>query len=238
MDNPETCLKSNVVASCRVFEAASRHATGRVVYASSSSVYGAKSGTCRESDPEIAPMSLYGTSKRCVELLARSYWESRGLRTVGARLSTVYGEWVRPDMAYFRLLVSAHTGVPLPLMTDVEVRRDFTYITDSVDVLVALLDRAPEVADPAQLVNVGGGTPVTLASLIRTVEEVTGRQIEVHPTSGTPGDVPRTGASTERLRALKLPLPATSVREGVERTAAWIAPIISDAHRWVDAASR
>jgi UDP-glucuronate 4-epimerase len=236
MANPGACLRSNVMASATVFEAAARHSIDRVIYASSSSVYGANAGVCREDDHDIAPLSLYGASERSVEVLARSHWESRGLRTVGARLFTAYGAWSRPDMAYFRLLVSAFTGAPFPLLADLDACRDIAYISDTVSVLVGHLERAPEFADPAMLINVGGGEPTTLLSLLRTVEDATGRKVNVQWGGDTPGDVLHTEAPTERLQALNLPLPQTSLRSGIERTAAWLAPIVANARRWVDAA--
>lgn len=232
MIHPERCLRSNVLGTFKVFEAAARHGVSRVVYASSSSVYGGSQGVCREDDASIVPLSLYGASKRSDELIARTFWESDHLRTVGARFFTTYGEWGRPDMAYFRLLVSALSGTEFPLLADLNVTRDFTYIEDLVHVLVELLERADSFEDPSMLINVGGGSPSTLSTLIRTVEDLTGKKVNSIAGRPTPGDVMRTEASTDRLASLGLPLPRMALEEGIALTLDWIAPLIDDAVRW------
>lgn len=230
---PERCLRSNVIGSFKVFDAAASNEIPRVIYASSSSVYGNVQGKCREDDRSIGPRSLYGASKLSCEILARSFWESRGLRTIGARFFTTYGEWGRPDMAYFRLVVAALTNTEFPLLGDLNVRRDFTYVADIVNVVTALSSPNFQTDDPALVVNVGGGSPCSLAQLISLVETVTRSKVRHRDLPHTNGDVASTNASTERLASLSLPLPSTSLREGIERTAQWIEPILDEAARWV-----
>jgi len=231
--HPETCVRSNVLGTYSVLALASRLDVPRVIYASSSSVYGDTSGECREEDLSVAPTSLYGVTKRSGELIARAFWERQGLRSVGVRLFTSYGDWGRPDMAYFRMIVAALTGTEFPLLADLSVRRDFTYIADTINVLVALVEREGDFPDPATLVNVGGGAPCSLQALKDVVQEITGRELRMRQQPPTLGDVTSTCASTQRMTELSLPIPTTSIVEGISQVVEWITPLISDARDWV-----
>ncbi len=229
---PRRCFESNVLGSQRVFDAAARHDVRRVVYASSSSVYGNIEGECREDDARVAPRSLYGVSKRTVELLAQSFGQVTGLPTIGARLFTTYGDWGRPDMAYFRLLVAAHRDREFPLLADRNVRRDFTFIDDVVSSLRALVERDRPSDDPSMIVNVGGGSPHTMSELIETVESVVGKPVRCQAGEHTPGDVVATFASTLRQREMELPVPAVDLRTGLELTNQWLLRHMVASERW------
>lgn len=232
-ENPDVCLRSNVIGTSKVFEAARKSNVPRVVYASSSSVYGAQRGRCVEGDPSISPTSIYGASKLATEYIARTEWSSHGLRTVGARFFTAYGEWGRPDMAYFRLMVAAHTGAAFPLLADVTVERDFTYVGDVVQMVSQLMMRADSFDNPTLVVNVGGGRPCSLAQMVSVVESVTGKKIQLLRGEDTPGDVPRTDASTDLITSLGLPTPTTTLNEGLAKVGAWTLEHLEDARRWV-----
>jgi UDP-glucuronate 4-epimerase len=229
---PEQCLRSNVTGSYKVFDAAALNEIPRVIYASSSSVYGNVTDECREDDLTAAPVSIYGASKLSSEIIARSFSATRGLSTIGARFFTAYGAWGRPDMAYFRLLVAALTDTEFPILADLSHRRDFTHVSDVVNVLTRVVDPAFEAHDDALVVNVGGGVPCSLADLMSTVESVTGRRVRTHEWTHTIGDAVSTNASTVRLTKLGLPVPQVDLRHGIEMTAAWMIPLLDDAVRW------
>jgi len=235
LQHPDACVATNVLGTYNVLSVASELRVSRVLYASSSSVYGATPGECREDDLSVAPTTLYGATKLAGEVVARALWHSEGLRTIGLRLFTVYGEWGRPDMAYFRMLEAALNDTTFPLMADLSVRRDFTYVDDVVQIVMALAERPDEFADPSLVVNVGGGAPCTLSTLLATVEYVTSRRVRCREVLHTAGDVASTSASSDLLGRLELPVPRTPLAEGVSRVAQWMSPIADDARRWVDA---
>jgi nucleoside-diphosphate-sugar epimerase len=188
-------LYDNVQATQRLFEAAADAGVRRVVYASSSSVYGdADAYPCAEG-ASTAPRSPYGVTKRTCEDLGRIARHS-GIEAVGLRYFTVYGPRQRPDMAMRRLCESAHGGPQFRLFGDGTQSRDFTFVDDAVDATV----RAMTFADPGPVLNVGGGHEATMNEVIRIVEEHTGRSLDVERTGGQRGDVLRTCADTTRAR--------------------------------------
>jgi UDP-glucuronate 4-epimerase len=181
---------NNVVATQRVLEAVSTAGAGRVVWASSSSVYGdAERHPCDELSTPTLPRSPYGVTKRACEDLARVY-RKRGLAISGLRYFTVYGPRQRPDMAIRRICDALVHGGTFQVFGDGLQSRDFTYVTDAVDATVraALTDR------PADVYNVGGGDEATLARVIATLERIAGRSLEVDRRPAERGDVRRTSA--------------------------------------------
>ena len=201
----------NVHATQVVLEAALRAAVPRVVYASSSSVYGdSRELPMRESAREM-PYSPYGVTKLAGEHLARLYHRNYELSTVSLRYFTVYGPRQRPDMAIQRFLAAAGQGRPITVFGDGEQTRDFTYVDDVVEATV----RAARLGRPGAIYNVGGGSTVTVNELIALIERVTGRQIDVQRVGKQQGDVLHTRADTARARADLEFVPATPLAVGL-----------------------
>jgi UDP-glucuronate 4-epimerase len=209
--------RDNLVATQRVFEGAREARCRRVVWASSSSVYGdAPAYPCHEGDP-TQPRSPYGVTKRACEDLARVYADDR-LPIVGLRYFTVYGPRQRPDMAMRRLCEAVLAGTPFPVYGDGLQSRDFTYVTDACDATV----RAALTLDPAPIYNVGGGAEVTLDEVMSTVERLAGRElVRVHrPAQG--GDVRRTAADTTAARRDLAWRPRVGLVDGLAGELAWV----------------
>ena len=138
-------------------------------------------------------------------------------------------------MAYFRLLSSAFNGTTFPMLAEPTIVRDFTYVTDVTDILTRLVENATDVEEECAIINIGGGSPTSLKEMIDMVEEVTGNLVlrrEVLDASAL-GDVTRTEASTEKLRDWMLPVPSTTLWQGIDRTAEWMQNVRSYAEAWV-----
>ena len=212
----EPYLHANLLASHRVFEAAAARGA-RVVFASSSSVYGeAPARPAAEDDPP-RPISPYGVTKLACETLARAYAVERSLDVVCLRYFSVYGPRQRPDMAFARLVASLLGGPPFPLLGSGAQVRDFTYVGDIVAASVLAMSSAPGGA----VYNVGGGTPASLAEAMAVCERLTGRRLAAQPCPPAPGDPLRTYADTRRIRADLGWQPQTTLPEGLEAQIAW-----------------
>lgn len=219
-----TYLRDNVLATQRLFEAAIATGCGRVIWASSSSVYGdAAAYPCREHETPTAPRSPYGMTKRACEDLAGVY-AARGLDSVGLRYFTVYGPRQRPDMAIRRLCESALSGSSFPVYGDGRQIRDFTFVTDVVDATV----RAAQAEAPPPLVNVGGREAATLLDVIRIVEEIAALRVALDRLPPQGGDVRRTGADTTLARGHLGWRPEVALREGLAATVAWARSTIEE----------
>lgn len=211
-------LASNVLVTQRLLEAATRVTVRRVVYASSSSVYGDTSlGRCSEA-ASTAPHSPYGVTKLASEHLCAAYAANHGVPTVALRYFTVYGPRQRPDMALHRLFEAALTGARFELFGDGGQVRDLTAVADVVAANLAALD-VPTA--PGTVVNVAGGQPIAMDVLIGHVEAVTGRRIDVRRTAAEPGDVSRTGADTSRAWRLLGWAPTVELADGLARQWRW-----------------
>ena len=216
-DGRAQCLRDNVRASQRVFEAALRAGCRRVIWASSSSVYGDTAvHPCRETAPS-SPCSPYGATKQWCEEIADVY-AALGLETVGLRYFTVYGPRQRPDMAIRRLCHAALERQAFVLYGDGHQSRDFTYVHDAVEAAV----RAADVPASARLYNVGGGHEASLREVIDVLERQTGGQIPIVPAAGQRGDVRRTSACTERAQRAFGWSPRFQLEEGLAATLAWV----------------
>src|SRR5258706_14944339 len=189
-------LRENLLATQRVFEAAA-DAGVRVVFASSSSVYGnAPSYPTSETSP-VRPVSPYGVTKLCCEQLARAYATCTGLDFVGLRYFTVYGPRQRPDMALKRIATALSTGDPFNVYGTGEQSRDVTYVDDAVLASIAVIDAAPTGA----IYNVGGGTETSLRRAMALCQELSGGELDMRLHPSATGDVSRTVADTARIRA-------------------------------------
>ncbi len=189
-------VRDNLLATQRVFEAAAAEGL-RVVFASSSSVYGNAAALPTREDVAPRPISPYGMTKLGCEHLAQAYAASCGLDAVSMRYFTVYGPRQRPDMAFARMLSALVEGTPFTVNGTGEQSRDFTYVGDAVAATVAAMERAPSGA----LYNVGGGAETSLRDAIALAEELSGRRLKVSFEPDAAGDVRRTAADTTRIRA-------------------------------------
>ena len=202
--------RRNLVASHRVFEAAAR-AGARVVFASSSSVYGDAERYPTPEDAPAAPIAAYGITKLGCEHLARAYAATLGLDAVVLRYFTVYGPRQRPDMAFRRLVDALAGGGTFELYGDGSVSRSFTYVADVVEATILAMERAPAGA----LYNVGGGEEATMAEAVALLEEIAGRELRVVRSPAAPGDMRRTAADTTRISAELGWSARTPLREGL-----------------------
>jgi UDP-glucuronate 4-epimerase len=208
----------NILATQRVLEAASAARCPRVVWASSSSVYGdAAAYPCVEATTPTAPRSPYGVTKRACEDLAAVYGNA-GLSTAGLRYFTVYGPRQRPDMAMRKLCEALLDGASFPLYGDGSQSRDFTHVADAVDATF----RAGLAAETARVYNVGGGHEATLAEVIALLEELADRPAVLDRRPAQAGDVKRTSADTARAEADLGWQPTVGLREGLRSQLDWV----------------
>ncbi|MFG1650942.1 NAD-dependent epimerase/dehydratase family protein [Micromonospora sp. NPDC049275] len=217
--------QSNVLGTHRLLDACVRSGVGRLVYASSSSVYGPAERPSRETDP-TCPVSPHGVSKLAAEqlCLAHARRPDSRLSVVALRYFTVYGPRQRPDMAIGRLLFAAYTGLPVTLFGDGSQRREFTYITD----VVAATTAAAHIDTRCAVVNVGGGASVSMRDAIQEASTVTGRHIPVQVADAQPGDVPATSADLTLAGRLLGYWPTVSLHEGMARQSSWLVNLSRD----------
>ena len=209
-------VRRNVLASQRVFEAATA-AAARVVFASSSSVYGDAETYPTPEDTPPLPLSPYGITKLSSEHLARAYAQSFGLDVVVLRYFTVYGPRQRPDMALARMVEGLAAGTPFELYGDGLQSRSFTYVGDAVAATTAAMERAK----PGALYNVGGGEEATMREAIETLERIAGRRLDLREGPPAAGDVRRTSADVSRIRGDLGWEPRVGLEEGLKEQWLW-----------------
>jgi UDP-glucuronate 4-epimerase len=219
LERPADYADVNVLGSTRVFDAAVRAGVPHVVFASSSSVYGERSeGPFRESDPVERPISPYAATKRAGELVAHTFHHIHGLTVTCARIFTAFGPRQRPDLAIRKFADLMRAGEPIPVYGDGSAVRDFTYVDDLVDGLVAALDRPLGFA----LVNFGAGRTISLREVIAELESALGVRAKVEHRPRQPGDVTRTWADVGVAHARLGYAPKTPFAEGIARFTAWL----------------
>jgi len=224
--NPGAYVRNNLTAFGHVLEGCRRAKVHHLVYASSSSVYGANHALpFSEDQPVDHPVSLYAATKKANELMAHSYSHLFRLPTTGLRFFTVYGPWGRPDQAPMLFAKAIVDGEPIDVFNDGRMERDFTYVDDIVEGVARTLVRPPP-ADPTSgapyaVYNIGHHEAVPLATFIATLERLLGRQARRNLRPMQPGDVPATFASIDRLHAATGFAPRTSLDEGLARFVAW-----------------
>ena len=211
-------LSRNVQATQRVLEACSQHGVGRLVYASSSSIYGNADRYPVDEEMRPKPYSPYGVTKLAGEQLCTLYGQNFGLSVASLRYFTVYGPGQRPDMATHRLFEAALGGPVFPLFGSGEQRRDFTYVGDVVAANLAA--GAADVA-PGAVFNVAGGGDHSMLELIDLVGEIVGTPVPIDHQDPERGDVTRTGANTDLARTVLGWEPTTGLRTGLEHQHAW-----------------
>ena len=236
LENPHAYIDSNIVGFLNILEACRHRGIEHLVYASSSSVYGAnRKLPFAVEDSVDHPVSLYAASKKANELMAHTYSHLFGLPTTGLRFFTVYGPWGRPDMALFLFTRRILAGEPIDVFNHGHHTRDFTYIDDIVEGVIRTLDRVPG-PDPAydplaptpasslapyRVYNIGNHQPVQLLRYIEVLEDCLGREAEKRLLPLQPGDVPDTEADVEALRRDTGYSPATPIETGVRRFVEW-----------------
>jgi nucleoside-diphosphate-sugar epimerase len=217
-DQFDEYLSRNIKATQRLLEASVRHGVGRVVYASSSSVYGNAERYPVDETMRPQPYSPYGVTKLAAEHLCGLYAANFGLSVVSLRYFTVYGPRQRPDMATHRLFEAALNGTPFPLFGTGDQLRDFTFVGDVVR--ANLLAGTADVA-PGLVANIAGGGECSMKQLIELVEEISGRPVSLDRRPSELGDVGRTGAYTDVARTTLGWQPAVSLRDGLAAQHAW-----------------
>ena len=236
LENPAAYIDANLTGFGNVLEGARQGRTGHLVFASSSSVYGASLKLpFAESDNVDHPVSLYAATKKANELLAHSYAHLYALPCTGLRFFTVYGPWGRPDMAFFKFTRMIIAGQPIPVYNRGDMLRDFTYVDDVVEGVVRAMDR-PAQPDPAwngrdpdpatssapyRIYNIGNSAPVQLMRYIEVLEQCIGRKAVCEMLPMQAGDVPATSADVSRLEAAVGYRPTTPVEVGVRRFVDW-----------------
>ncbi len=225
LENPAAYVQSNLVGFGNILEACRHHKVEHLLYASSSSVYGANAKVPFSEDDQVdEPVSLYAATKKSNELMAHSYSHLFGLPATGLRFFTVYGPWGRPDMAYFSFTQKMMKGEPIPVFAEGLLTRDFTYIDDIVEGVVRLLFK-PTPAGQGKaahtVFNIGNHNPVRVLDFIRSIEEVTGIEARKEFLPMQAGDVPATHASIDKLRAWVGFAPTTPLKDGLARFYEW-----------------
>ena len=236
IDNPLAYIDSNITGFAHILEGCRHFRAEHLVYASSSSVYGANTTMPFSIHQNVDhPLSLYAASKKANELMAHTYSHLYGLPTTGLRFFTVYGPWGRPDMALFKFTKAILAGQPIQVFNYGNHRRDFTYIDDIVEGIVRVLDK-PAMPDPRwcgdlpdpgtskapwRVYNIGKGQPIKLMDYIAALERALGKTALVELLPLQAGDVPDTFASVDDLVEQFEYRPATSVEVGIARFVTW-----------------
>ncbi|MFO1407101.1 MAG: NAD-dependent epimerase [Steroidobacteraceae bacterium] len=236
IENPLAYVDSNVVGTANVLEGCRHNGVGHLVYASTSSVYGANTKMPFSVHQNVDhPLSFYAATKKANELMAHTYAHLYGLPVTGLRFFTVYGPWGRPDMALFLFTRNILAGKPIDVFNHGHHRRDFTYVGDIAEGVVRACDRPatgntawngddPDPASskaPYRLYNIGNNRPVELLHYIRVLEDCLGRKAEMNLLPLQAGDVPDTWADVEDLVRDVGYLPATSVEVGIRAFVDW-----------------
>lgn len=236
MENPAAYIDSNIVGFGNILEGCRHHNVKHLVYASSSSVYGANTQTpFSENDNVDHPLSLYAASKKSNELMAHTYSHLYGLPTTGLRFFTVYGPWGRPDMALFKFAKNILEDKPIDVYNHGNMQRDFTYIDDIVAGIMRAVDTPAQPnaqwngdkPDPAtsrapwRVYNIGNGNPVNLMDFVSAIERCLEKDAVKNFMPMQPGDVPCTSADTTNLANDLVYTPRVRVEEGVKRFVDW-----------------
>jgi UDP-glucuronate 4-epimerase len=236
LENPRAYVDANLVGAFNVLELARSAAVGHLLFASTSSIYGASDKRpFEELDRADHPLTLYAASKKAGELMSHAYSHLWSLPTTAFRFFTVYGPWGRPDMSPWRFAEAIDAGRPIEVYGDGDdIWRDFTYVDDLVEAIVRLIPLAPVKGAPVgpmdslspvapwRVVNIGRGEPVALTDLIAAIEASLGKTADRIQLPMQAGDVPLTFAGAELLQALTGYRPATPLGEGVAAFCAWL----------------
>jgi nucleoside-diphosphate-sugar epimerase len=214
--------ENNIEATQILLEACTKLALERIVYASSSSVYGDDTPMPFREDALPQPVSPYGVSKLAAEQLCHLYHVNFGLPTVSLRYFTVYGPRQRPDMGFHRFLRAAILDEPITVYGDGEQTRDFTFVADAVSATLAAATRGV----PGRVYNIGGGSRVSINQVFDMIGRVTGRQPRLHVDPAQKGDMRHTYADTSRARADLGFVPTVGLEDGIAAEYRWLSDIL------------
>jgi UDP-glucuronate 4-epimerase len=234
--DPQAYVDANVVGFLSILEGCRSTGVRHLLYASSSSVYGANTRVPFSTSQNVDhPLSLYGATKKANELMAHSYAHLFGIPSTGLRFFTVYGPWGRPDMAMWLFTSAILEGRPIRLFNSGKMQRDFTYVDDVVEAVVRLIDR-PSGPDPAwsgaspdpasssapwRVHNIGNNSPVEVLEVVALIEAAVGKSAICEFAPMQPGDVPATYADIESLKNAVGFAPSTPIAQGVRRFVDW-----------------
>lgn len=221
LENPMAYVDSNVVGFVNLLECCRHSGIKKLVYASSSSVYGNSTEVPFSTDAKVDnPISLYAATKKSNELMAYTYSHLYDIQTIGLRFFTVYGPWGRPDMAMFLFTDAILNDKPIKVFNNGELSRDFTYIDDIIQgvVLVMKINRSSE---KYSLFNIGNSKPVRLLTFIEEIERATGKVANKIMMEMQPGDVNQTWADVEQLRSLYGYNPKYPINKGIDKFITW-----------------
>ncbi len=236
LENPRAYIDANIVGFTNLLECCRHHSVKHLVFASSSSVYGANTKMPFSVHHNVDhPVSLYAATKKANELMAHTYSHLFGLPATGLRFFTVYGPWGRPDMALFLFTKAIMQDEPIKVFNHGRMQRDFTYIDDIVEGVARVMDKIPapnpkwsgDQPDPGtsyapyKIYNIGNNNPVELSHFIETLETILGRKAEKIYQDLQPGDVPATYADVDDLVNDVGFKPATTIETGIERFVSW-----------------
>lgn len=236
LENPHAYANSNLTGFMNILEACRHHVVEHLIFASSSSVYGANEKVPFSVQDRVDhPVSLYAATKRANEMMAHAYAHLYRLPVTGLRFFTVYGPWGRPDMAYYKFTKAIYEGQPIDVYNDGDMMRDFTYIDDIVEAMVRLVTRVaepdpdwkaknpnPSTSDaPYRLYNIGNNSPEKLLDMISILEAAIGIEAKKNFLPMQPGDVYATYADCSALEADVGFSPATPLKEGLEKFVDW-----------------
>ncbi len=236
IENPLAYINSNIVGFAHILEGCRHNGVEHLVYASSSSVYGANTTMPFSVHHNVDhPLSLYAASKKSNELMAHTYSHLYALPTAGLRFFTVYGPWGRPDMALFKFTKAILAGEKIPVFNHGKHRRDFTYIDDIVEGVIRVLDQPAQPNPtwsgakpdsgtsmaPWRVYNIGNNSPVELIDFIAAIEKALGKKADMDMLPLQPGDVPDTYADVTELVEQFHYKPATPAEQGVANFVAW-----------------
>ena len=233
LTHPHSYVHSNLVGFVNILEACRHYQVEHLLYASSSSVYGANTKTPFSTQDSVDhPVSIYAATKKANELMAHTYSHLFNTPTTGLRFFTVYGPWGRPDMAYYSFTKDIIEGNPIKVYNNGDMRRDFTYIDDIVEGIIKLLDQPPEPdpnrdLDPStshapyKIYNIGNNSPVRLMDFIQTLENLIGKKAKIEFLPMQPGDVKETYADITDLQKAAGFSPATPLEIGLGQFVDW-----------------
>ena len=222
IENPYSYVQSNVVGFLNILEGCRHHGLPRLVYASSSSVYGMDPHVpFKETDRTDSPVSLYAATKKSEEAMSYAYSKLYHLQTVGLRFFTVYGPWGRPDMAPYKFMKAIDNDEEIQVFNHGNMLRDFTYIDDIAEGVRLVLHSDNYEEIPYRIYNIGNSEPVRLLDFIKTIEAVTGHKARMRMLDMQPGDVVRTYADTSLLQHDFGYKPSTTIADGISNLYAW-----------------
>lgn len=225
LTHPEAYAQSNLMGFFSVLDACKEHAVPHLVYASSSSVYGANTSLpFKEQDKTETPVSLYAATKKANELMAYSYSSMFGLKTTGFRFFTVYGPYGRPDMACFTFTKNILEGKPIHIYNHGDMQRDFTYVDDVISGIVALMEKSAALSAtdvPYRIYNIGNSSPVCLMDFVKAIESELGKKAIIELLPMQTGDVKSTYADVSQMEQDTGFAPKTTLEKGIHEFVAW-----------------